>query len=280
MDVFKKYLKGKKFILFTDHEPIEKIGHLHTKMMNWLQAALLVHNLVIKYKKGAIMPTNYLSRVPSADNNKIAEITKCFDPFQTDLKDLLRADQQLQHMNHFRIHGQWPTSVSKSEANYLQNLAPKFFQDAHNIVWIRLDDYKYPRTALFLPERYRKRALCEAHNHQFGGHNTALKTYIRILSSYFWRRMYSDILNHTKTCLRCQQQKKSTDKPPLLQPLPTPDKPNIQIHADLFGPMLMAVQQHKYILCITHAFTKYAVVTTVENKEAETVAKAIFQNGL
>jgi len=57
--------------------------------------------------------------------------------------------------------------------------------------------------------------------------------------------MYSDILNHTKTCLKCQQWKKSTDKLPLLQPIPTPDKPNIRIHADLFRPMLAAGRQHK-----------------------------------
>jgi hypothetical protein len=31
-----------------------------------------------------------------------------------------------------------------------------------------------------LPQKYRKLALCEAHNNQFGGHNAALKTYIRI----------------------------------------------------------------------------------------------------
>jgi hypothetical protein len=55
-----------------------------------------------------------------------------------------------------------------------------------------------------------------------------------------------------------------------------PDKPNIWIHADLFGPMLAACCQHKYTLCITDSFTKYALVTAVENKEAETVAKAIF----
>ncbi len=33
MDVFNEYLKGKKFILFTDHKPLEKMGHLHTKTM-------------------------------------------------------------------------------------------------------------------------------------------------------------------------------------------------------------------------------------------------------
>jgi hypothetical protein len=64
------------------------------------------------------------------------------------------------------------------------------------------------------------------------------------------------------------------DKPPLLHTLPTPDQPNIR-HADLFGPML-AAGQNKYILCITDAFTKYALVMAIENKEAETVAKVIF----
>jgi len=43
--------------------------------------------------------------------------------------------------------------------------------------------------------------------------------------------------------------------------------------------MLAAGRQHKYILCVTDAFTKYALITAIENKEAETVAKAIFPNG-
>jgi hypothetical protein len=61
IDIFNEYLKGKKFILYTDHKPLEKIGHLHTKTMNRLQAALLEHDFVIQYKKGEIMPADYLS---------------------------------------------------------------------------------------------------------------------------------------------------------------------------------------------------------------------------
>jgi hypothetical protein len=49
---------------------------------------------------------------------------------------------------------------------------------------------------------------------------------------------------------------KSTDKPPPLQPFPTPETPNVRVHADLFGPELAAGKQHKYILYITDAFTK------------------------
>jgi hypothetical protein len=77
------------------------MGHLRTKTMNRLQAALLVHDFVIQYKKGAIMPADYLSRQPSANTDKIVEINECFDPFLPDLRALQKADKSLQNMNHF-----------------------------------------------------------------------------------------------------------------------------------------------------------------------------------
>jgi len=42
--------------------------------------------------------------------------------------------------------------------------------------------------------------------------------------------------------------------------------------------MLTADSNKKFVLCITDAFTKYAVVTAIANKEAETVADAIFKD--
>jgi len=220
------------------------------------------------------MPADYLSNLPSTNKHKLAEITQYFDPFQPELLDLQKADSDLQKMHHFWKNGKWPPNVSKSDANYPQNLAAKLYQDANKIVWIRLDNYKCPRTALFLLENFCKMALCEAQNYQFGVHNAALKTYIRLMSSYYWPRIYSDILKHM--FLHCQQGKTSMEKPPLLHPLPTPDQPNIRIHADLLRQMLAARRQHKYIPCITNAFIKYTLIMAIENKEAETVAKAIF----
>ncbi len=83
------------------------MGHLHTKTMNRLQSALLEHDFVIQYKKGEIMPADYLSRLPSADPNHLADITQCFDPFQPELIDLQKADPDLQKMNHFRTKGEF-----------------------------------------------------------------------------------------------------------------------------------------------------------------------------
>jgi hypothetical protein len=59
-------------------------------MLNRLQTALLVHDFVIQYKKGSIMPADYLSRLPGAKET-IASIS-AFDPFQADLYKLQMQD--------------------------------------------------------------------------------------------------------------------------------------------------------------------------------------------
>ncbi len=112
-------------------------------------------------------------------------------------------------------------------------------------MWVRLNDFNYPRMALYLPSRYRKEAMCEAHDRVFGGHNAAHKTYMKISPLYFWPKMRQDIQRHQNYCLRCQQRKKSTNKQTPLAPLPIPERPNLRIHADLFGPMITADSNKK-----------------------------------
>jgi hypothetical protein len=41
--------------------------------------------------------------------------------------------------------------------------------------------------------------------------------------------------------------------------------------------MVNATRKSAYILCITDAFTKYALVISIPNKDAQTVAKALFE---
>jgi hypothetical protein len=78
MDHFNEYLKGKKFILYIDHKPLEKLGHLHSKTMNRFQTAFLEHDFIIQYKKGSDIPEDYLSRLPATASEPI---TTAFDPF-------------------------------------------------------------------------------------------------------------------------------------------------------------------------------------------------------
>jgi hypothetical protein len=99
MDIFNEYLKGKLFILYTDHKPLEKLGHLHSKMLIRLQTALLEHDFVIQYKKGSNMLADYLSRLLGTKET-ITNIS-AFDPFQADLYDLQMKDDELQMLQTF-----------------------------------------------------------------------------------------------------------------------------------------------------------------------------------
>jgi Integrase zinc binding domain len=190
-------------------------------MLNRLQAALLEHDFVVQYKKGTTMPEDYLSRLPSLlqeAKNKIA----AFGPFQHNLPQLQNQDPELQAIFLFIKTGKWFPHLSKREIRMLAPLAPKVFFDKNKLAWIWLEDYKYPRTALWLPEFYRKQALSESHNQIFADHNAAQKSYLKLTTSYFQPNVYTHILKHTQTCLHCQQRKASRAKKVPLAPLPVP----------------------------------------------------------
>ena len=97
MEIFNEYLRGEQFILFTDHKPLEKLGHLLTKTLNRLQTVLLEHDFIVQDKKGTSKPTDYLCRLPSLPVSAIEKPTiAAFDPFTPDLQLLQRQDHDLQ----------------------------------------------------------------------------------------------------------------------------------------------------------------------------------------
>ena len=61
MEFYNEYLKGKHFVLYTDHKSLEKLGHLQTKILNYQQLVMLKYDFQIQYKKGVTMPADYLS---------------------------------------------------------------------------------------------------------------------------------------------------------------------------------------------------------------------------
>jgi hypothetical protein len=62
MEYYQEHLRGRRFILYTDHKPLETLGIFHTKTMNRLQLAMLDFHFEISYKKGWKLPADFLSR--------------------------------------------------------------------------------------------------------------------------------------------------------------------------------------------------------------------------
>ena len=265
MDHFGVNLKGRNFILYTDHKPLEKLGKVHTKTLNRLQEAMNQFSFQIIYKKGAEMPADYLSR-------------NAVDAIQLDslnLSNMQKQDTLILAIREFLFNRNLPDDTK------LVKLVKLFAEDcfiSEDLLWRRIiRGNDLPRVVLFTPSQITNELIAQAHGQLLTGHDGVFKTKERLLESYYWPGMDKQILEFIKHCHKCQTTKKyhPLGKEPI-QPLPQCSQLNQRIHADLFGPLKTSEKGKKYILCITDAFTKYVELVAIPDKEASTIAAAIF----
>ena len=266
MDHYSHHLKGKRFLLFTDHKPLEKLGKVHTKTLHRIQEAMMDFDFEIHYKKGAEMPADYLSRNISAINEFLPD---------TDIAAAQKTDHQLNALRDYLKHGTIPPD--KQLRKTITRYASKCFIE-NDLLWIRLFQPEIGTRALIcVPGSLRDQLVLQFHNSWYGGHEGVHKTIQRLQLYYFWPNMQTDVNNIIKACDVCQKRRTCPTLPPSnLQPLPLLSQPNQRVHADLFGPLRTSANGKKFILVMTDAFTKYAEIIAIHNKEAETVAEAVF----
>jgi len=120
---------------------------------------MLTYDFQIQYKKGDTLPADFLPREVVEGLN---HVVNSIDPFGPDLQELQKVDEHLIKINAFQKEGKWPLNTSKAEQRLLLPLTNSLFIDS-KAVWIRLTDENYPRTGLWLPKIYRKRAISKVH---------------------------------------------------------------------------------------------------------------------
>ena len=156
MDHFDSYLRGRHFLLFTDHRPLEKLGKVHTKTLNRLQEMMNRFDFEIFYKKGSEMPADYLSRnVVAAVSWETEELAKAQD--QDNLIKALKA---------FLLNNELPADDQCQRL--VRHLADSCFIE-NNLVWKRVKrKFEPSRVVIFLPEILIPEVLKEAHGHLLG----------------------------------------------------------------------------------------------------------------
>ena len=265
MEHFSVYLRGRSFTLFTDHKPLEKLGKVHTRTLNRLQEIMNQFNFQIVYKKGSEMPADFLSR------NVVAAIS--WDNKQ--MSEAQDRDPVIAALKRFLLNRELPADAALQQV--IKFYASECFVE-DGLIWRRIKRANEPdRVVIFLPRQMIPDILAEAHGSILAGHDGVFKTKERLLTCYYWPKMDQDISDHIKACHKCQVRRKTeVPPPPLLSPLPQCSEPGQRVHADLFGPLKTSGNNKKYILCMTDAFTKYVELVALSNKEATTVAEAIF----
>ena len=271
IDHFNVYLRGRKFTLYTDHKPLEKLSTVHTKTYYRLQQLMSEHDFVIRHKKGDEMAADFLSRNVVRQLNVTA-----IDLHNVDLLSLQQQDPFISALSHFIKRNILPSNPLK--AAYLQRIAPSCFFE-RDILWRRISRHDMPhRNVLLLPLSLTDGIIHSTHTSLLSGHEGVSRTKERLLQNYFWPNMDHTITQHVSSCPRCQVRRTSDrPKPPLLTSMPQCTSLNQRVAIDLMGPLRTSSQGKTFVLCMTDAFTKYAEIVAIPDKSALVVARALFE---
>lgn len=81
----------------------------------------------------------------------------------------------------------------------------------------------YHDSKVYVPQALRQKCIEESHDTPYSGHKGIAKTIEAISRYHWWPNMKADITKFVRTCLACQRNKASTQKPGgTLQPLHVP----------------------------------------------------------
>jgi len=261
IDHFDVYLRGRRFVLYTDHKPLETMKTIHQKTMNRLQERMNMYDFQTVYKKGSEMPADILSRQPlqvSAVHTALSSYQKAVqnDPFCVSVAKYL-------------LNGELPADPTLQ--NLIAKVGPHLYTEGEVYKLRNGED----DGVIILPKDLVNAAIDNAHGTLLTGHGGIDKTVARIRQLYYWPSIIVDVKQRLLECERCQKALKSQPFKEKLHPLPLCTLPNQRIHCDLFGPLKTKTGGKAHVLCITDAATKWAEITMVPNKEAGTIANAI-----
>ena len=133
---------------------------------------------------------------------------------------------------------------------------------------------------LFVPRAgdLRRTLLHECHDTLWAGHPGWQRTYALVKQGYYWPQLREDVMDYTRTCLTCQQDKTERQKlAGLLEPLPTPTRPWESVSLDFING-LPKVGDISSILVVIDRFSKYATfIPTTKYCSAEETARLFFK---
>jgi hypothetical protein len=276
IEYFSHYLRGKPFILYTDHAPLTKLSTVHSRTLHRLHHLLNEYSFEIRHiegKKNSV--ADFLSRSHGpALVSSIEEIASLSEV--QNMRTLQDKDPVLGPIIQSILKNEspaWPAEYKRSSQRISLH---------KGVLCARLEprpgfpmDDKY---RVLAPTTIRKALLHEAHNSALGGHQGIFRTLERIRLSFWWPQMQRDIADHCAQCQDCQATSDKDLPAPLPnQELPQTKFPNERIHADLFGPLTGADGNSCYVLGITDSFTKILRLSVIPNKEAKTTALALWR---
>lgn len=213
VDVFRTYLYGRKFTVFTDHRPLEWLmskAEPAGRLARWA-LKLQEFDIVIGYRPGkSHQNADTLSRIPTIPIAMV-KVKSLEDrtPKNEQEKGIFTEWATLQHEDAF---------CRKIKQNLLK-VTIKAGRITQKIEGYRLNDQGELINTdgrLIVPQIKVKEIIMENHDYMLAGHLGIAKTIARISRQYWWPRMREDVTAHINGCLKCARRKSfGTSKAPL-----------------------------------------------------------------
>ena len=279
LEHFDCFVKHVKVYAYTDHKPVA--NHALTQPQNStlsnLQQRLNQYDVEVIYRPGEENAgPDYLSRnaievatvseealepivpVNIIEAHKNCEVVKAFKMFLTEKK--------------------FPKELDKYHSDLIRLFASKaYFRDGL-LYFTETRRGQQARSRLWAPPNIRTSVIALAHKPTLSGHWATERTVEKVLDTYYWPTIAADVAQFIDKCAICYAkrdlQAKEARQP--LQPWPPATYFNMRVHLDLCGPM-KSEGPNKYVMALTDAHSKWVELLAIPNKEAETVAEAVFR---
>lgn len=153
------------------------------------------------------------------------------------------------------------------------------FKEACNKLLTKLEIIIVSQPKLISEKDEREQILKRYHNDPIhGGHIGQKRLYAKLKEKFYWKHMIKDIAKYIKTCDKCMLNKAKIKTREPLNISNTPQKSFDVIVIDTVGPFRKTDNGNQYALTMICDLTKFLITVPIQNKQAETVAKAIFNN--
>ena len=147
------------------------------------------------------------------------------------------------------------------------------YKEEKNILYHTNIDNGKEYKAVVVPKHLVPIVLKEMHKFNHFGIG---KTYSLIKRYYFWPKMIKHIQKHVENCSLCRHEKLVADKYQL-STTEIPDRPFAKVSVDLIVELPRTHQGNKNIVVMVDHLTGWPLAKAVPDKEASTVADAIYE---
>ena len=249
---FHTYLYGTKFLLITDHKPLEvlysKKSNPPARIERWV-LRMQEFDYTVKYKPGSENMADALSRLIYRDHQQGRRIENVAEEYvrfvaQTATPKAMTTREVEEHSHHDKelsdvrqciLVGDWNNKETVQYFPVRGELCTK------GKVVLR-------GTRIVIPRSLRQRVLSIAHE----GHVGIVATKLRLRTKVWWPEIDKDAERYVRSCHGCQLVGQPTSPEPLM-PTELPQGKWQDLSLDLLGPM----PHGEYLLVVVDYYTRY-----------------------